>query len=44
MAAYRHDLFWAQEYAKYNRAIMMALFQDVVRKEFKGSPARSSSR
>ncbi|WP_329401150.1 RtcB family protein [Streptomyces melanogenes] len=35
MAAYRNDLFWAQEYAKYNRAIMMALFQDVVRKEFK---------
>ncbi|MCG0286364.1 RtcB family protein [Streptomyces sp. PSAA01] len=35
MAAYRHDLFWAQEYAKYNRAIMMALFQDVVRKEFR---------
>ena len=34
MAAYRHDLFWAQEYAKYNRAIMMSLFQDVVRKEF----------
>ncbi|MEV0279395.1 RtcB family protein [Streptomyces sp. NPDC050610] len=35
MAAYRHDLFWAQEYAKHNRAIMMALFQDVVRREFK---------
>ncbi|MFF8288496.1 RtcB family protein [Streptomyces sp. NPDC016309] len=35
MAAYRNDLFWAQEYAKYNRAIMMALFQDVIRKEFK---------
>ncbi len=35
MAAYRHDLFWAQEYAKYNRAIMMALFQEVVRKEFR---------
>ncbi|OKH97405.1 RNA-splicing ligase RtcB [Streptomyces sp. CB02923] len=34
MAAYRNDLFWAQEYAKHNRAIMMALFQDVVRKEF----------
>jgi tRNA-splicing ligase RtcB len=34
MAAYRNDLFWAQEYAKYNRAIMMSLFQDVVRKEF----------
>ncbi|MFI9584841.1 RtcB family protein [Streptomyces sp. NPDC052236] len=35
MEAYRNDLFWAQEYAKYNRAIMMSLFQDVVRKEFK---------
>ncbi|WP_406420455.1 RtcB family protein [Streptomyces sp. NBC_00873] len=35
MAAYRNDLFWAQEYAKHNRAIMMGLFQDVVRKEFK---------
>ncbi|MFI9310021.1 RtcB family protein [Streptomyces triculaminicus] len=35
MAAYRNDLFWAQEYAKRNRAIMMALFQDVVRREFK---------
>ena len=34
MAAYRQDLFWAQEYAKNNRAVMMALFQDVVRKEF----------
>jgi tRNA-splicing ligase RtcB len=35
MAAYRNDLFWAQEYAKYNRAIMMALFQEVLRKEFR---------
>ncbi|MFJ2091955.1 RtcB family protein [Streptomyces sp. NPDC087901] len=35
MQAYRNDLFWAQEYAKHNRAVMMALFQDVVRKEFK---------
>ncbi|MEV6438717.1 RtcB family protein [Streptomyces anulatus] len=35
MAAYRNDLFWAQEYAKFNRAIMMGIFQDVVRKEFK---------
>ncbi|MEU1290028.1 RtcB family protein [Kitasatospora sp. NPDC005856] len=34
MAAYRQDLFWAQEYAKNNRAVMMALFQDVVRREF----------
>ncbi|MFD5395633.1 RtcB family protein [Streptomyces sp. NPDC127097] len=35
MAAYRNDLFWAQEYARHNREVMMALFQDVVRKEFK---------
>ncbi|MEI7029512.1 RtcB family protein [Streptomyces pratensis] len=35
MAAYRNDLFWAQEYAGFNRAIMMGLYQDVVRKEFK---------
>ncbi|MFG2139212.1 RtcB family protein [Streptomyces sp. NPDC048650] len=35
MAAYRNDLFWAQEYAKHNRDIMMALSQDVVRREFK---------
>jgi tRNA-splicing ligase RtcB len=35
MAAYRNDLYWAQEYAKHNRAIMMALLKDVVRKEFK---------
>ncbi|MEK2493092.1 RtcB family protein [Kitasatospora purpeofusca] len=34
MTAYRQDLFWAQEYAKRNRALMMALFQDVVRREF----------
>ncbi|MDX2606574.1 RtcB family protein [Streptomyces caniscabiei] len=35
MAAYRSDLYWAQEYAKYNRAIMMRLLEGVVRKEFK---------
>ncbi|MEU2428570.1 RtcB family protein [Streptomyces sp. NPDC007861] len=35
MAAYRNDLFWAQEYAKHNRAIMMGLFQEVVRREFR---------
>ncbi|UXX93866.1 RtcB family protein [Streptomyces sp. AD2-2] len=35
MASYRNDLYWAQEYAKYNRAIMMALLKDVIRKEFK---------
>ncbi|WP_445528294.1 RtcB family protein [Streptomyces cyslabdanicus] len=35
MAAYRNDLYWAQEYAKYNRSIMMALLKDVIRREFK---------
>ncbi|MGW0845062.1 RtcB family protein [Streptomyces sp. NPDC002787] len=39
MAAYRNDLFWAQEYAKYNRSIMMALLKDVVRREFKKAKA-----
>ena len=37
MADYRADLFWAQEYARYNRAVMMALFQSVVGREFKGA-------
>ncbi|MQS35055.1 RtcB family protein [Streptomyces katsurahamanus] len=35
MAAYRNDLFWAQEYAKRNRAVMMGLFQEVIRGEFR---------
>ncbi|GHJ34794.1 RtcB family protein [Streptomyces sp. TS71-3] len=35
MAAYRRDLFWAQEYARRNRALMMALLKDAVAKEFK---------
>ncbi|NUP31702.1 MAG: RtcB family protein [Streptomycetaceae bacterium] len=35
MQAYRSDLFWAQEYAARNRAIMMALFQEAVRAEFR---------
>ncbi|MDX3851092.1 RtcB family protein [Streptomyces sp. AK02-01A] len=35
MAAYRNDLFWAQEYAKHNRAIMIGLLKDVIRREFK---------
>lgn len=34
MNEYRRDLYWAQNYAKVNRAIMMRLFQDVVRREF----------
>ncbi|WP_371617303.1 RtcB family protein [Streptomyces sp. NBC_00454] len=35
MAAYRHDLYWAQEYAKYNRAVMMSLMKEVIRREFR---------
>ncbi|MGP8300881.1 RtcB family protein [Streptomyces inhibens] len=35
MAAYRNDLFWAQEYARRNREIMMTLSQEVIRREFK---------
>jgi tRNA-splicing ligase RtcB len=37
MDAYRADLFWAQEYARLNRAVMTALFQAVVRREFKAA-------
>ncbi|MFE9566239.1 RtcB family protein [Streptomyces sp. NPDC006487] len=35
MRAYREDLFWAQEYAKYNRAVMMSLSKEVIRREFR---------
>lgn len=35
MEAYRRDLYWAQAYAKINRALMLRLFQDVVRREFR---------
>ncbi|MGQ0840522.1 RtcB family protein [Actinokineospora sp.] len=34
MAAYRHDLYWAQEYARRNRAVMLRLICDVLRAEF----------
>jgi tRNA-splicing ligase RtcB len=34
MAAYRRDLFWAQEYARRNRAVMLALLSEVVRRAF----------
>jgi tRNA-splicing ligase RtcB len=36
MAAYRRDLFWAQEYARRNRAVMLALLEGVVRTFFAG--------
>jgi tRNA-splicing ligase RtcB len=34
MEEYRRDLFWAQEYARRNRAVMLALTQNVVTKFF----------
>ncbi len=34
MEAYRRDLFWAQEYARRNRDVMMGLACDVLRKMF----------
>jgi tRNA-splicing ligase RtcB len=34
MRAYRHDLYWAQEYARINRAVMLSLYQGVVRDFF----------
>lgn len=37
MDAYRHDLFWAQEYARRNRATMMTLLQMVIMEEFSGA-------
>lgn len=32
--AYRHDLFWAQEYADINRQVMMERLQHVIRSQF----------
>ncbi|SCL45333.1 tRNA-splicing ligase RtcB [Micromonospora citrea] len=34
MDAYRRDLWWAQEYARRNRAVMLALLCEVVRGQF----------
>jgi len=36
MAAYRNDLYWAQEYARLNRLIMLAIYTDVIRRFFGG--------
>lgn len=40
MDAYRRDLFWAQEYARRNRAVMLALVQNVVTRFFTGRRVR----
>ena len=37
MAAYRRDLFWAQEYALLNREVMLALYQGVIRDFWPGA-------
>jgi tRNA-splicing ligase RtcB (3'-phosphate/5'-hydroxy nucleic acid ligase) len=34
MRAYRHDLYWAQDYARRNRAVMMRLVCDVLSRRF----------
>ncbi|MQA08019.1 MAG: RtcB family protein [Pseudonocardiaceae bacterium] len=34
MAAYRHDLYWAQDYARRNRTVMLRLACDALRKHF----------
>jgi tRNA-splicing ligase RtcB (3'-phosphate/5'-hydroxy nucleic acid ligase) len=36
MAEYRHDLYWAQEYARLNRGVMLQLYRDVMRDVFPG--------
>ncbi|WP_017622054.1 RtcB family protein [Nocardiopsis chromatogenes] len=36
MDAYRRDLFWAQDYARRNRDVMMGLACDVLRRSFPG--------
>jgi tRNA-splicing ligase RtcB len=33
-SAYRHDLLWAQDYARLNRDVMLALFQKAMRRHF----------
>jgi tRNA-splicing ligase RtcB len=38
LAAYRHDLFWAQEYAARNRAIMLNLFKGAVQSALPNVP------
>ncbi len=40
MEEYRRDLFWAQDYARRNRAVMMALTQNTVTRFFTGKRVR----
>lgn len=34
MEAYRHDLYWAQEYARLNRLVMLDLIKQAIRSQF----------
>jgi tRNA-splicing ligase RtcB len=34
MKSYRHDLFWAQDYARRNRSVMLRLISEVLRTQF----------
>jgi tRNA-splicing ligase RtcB len=36
MAEYRHDLYWAQEYARLNREVMLTLYEQVLERAFPG--------
>jgi tRNA-splicing ligase RtcB len=38
--AYRHDLFWAQRYARFNRAVMLHVLGEVVRRFWPGVELR----
>ncbi|UGQ14765.1 RtcB family protein [Yinghuangia sp. ASG 101] len=40
MEAYRRDLYWAQEYARFNRDVMLALYEEVIRAFFGKSGAK----
>ena len=40
MTAYRRDLFWAQDYARRNRAVILALVQQAVRESVPGAAIR----
>lgn len=41
MSAYLHDLYWAQDYARLNRSVMMTLVKSVVREHFPAVRYRS---
>ena len=37
MDDYRHDLYWAQDYARRNRAVMMSLLRSVMKRTFRSA-------